>query len=184
MYVWRGVTLILPKKMKKKKIIIPIVIVVALAAIVILVILLIPHTTTWKGTYKCYNLESLSNDFNGSDLASSVLDYTDIKCDFEFVSNIISYRGKGTVEYNNCEYLLSYIHTNNDYENRSYLFLEKSGELLLLKKTMFFTKDVQCFLIDEIDEGFWIVFSGNEPTVEEVRSRVAELKYDWLLGIE
>lgn len=182
MYVWRGVTLILPEKMKKKKIIIPIAIVIALAAIVTFVILLIPHTTTWKGTYKCYNLESLSKDFNGSDLASSVLDYTDIKCDFEFVSNIISYRGKGTIEYNDHEYPLSYIHTNNDYENRPYLFLSNSTGLF--QKTMYFTKDVQCFLIDEIDEGFWIVFSGNEPTVEEVRSRVAELKYDWLLGIE
>lgn len=176
--------MIMLEKMKKKKIIIPIAIVIALAAIVIFVILLIPHTTTWKGTYKCYNLESLSNDFNGSDLASSVLDYTDIKCDFEFVSNIISYRGKGTVEYNDCEYLLSYIHTNNDLKNRSYLFLEKSTEQSLLPKTMFFTKDVQCFLINENYKGWWIVFSEDEPTVEEVRSRVSELSYDSWLGIE
>lgn len=170
---------------KKKKIIIPIAIVVAVAAIITFIILLIPRTTTWKGTYKCYNLESLSNDFNGNDLAGSVLDYTDIECDFTFTANIISYRGKGTVKYNNREYLLSYIHTNNDLKNRSYLFLElENSTEPLFRKTIFFTKDVQCFLINENNEGWWIVFSEDEPTVEEVRSRVSELKFDSWLGID
>lgn len=69
--------------MSKKKIIIPIVIFVAA---VTALILLIPHQTDWKGTYNCYNLESLNSELNSSYLANDVLDHIDIDCDFILIT--------------------------------------------------------------------------------------------------
>lgn len=92
-----------------------------------------------------------------------------------FILNPISYRGEGTIEYNGCKYPLVSPHDELDL-NCPFIFLETNNNGLFFNKIII-SKDAKCFIINENYQGWRIVFSEENPTVEEVRSRVSELGF-------